>query len=71
MNIKMLNIIGLIMSILNAIFNAEVPGTKGADKQKAAAKIIAKNYPNLDMDKILQIINHIVAILNLLGVLKD
>lgn len=71
MNFKLINIIGMIMAILNAIFNAEVPGAKGADKQKIAAKAIAKTFPKLNMEQIIEIINHLVAILNLLGVLKD
>jgi len=71
MNIKVFEIIGLIMSILNAIFNAEVKGVKGKAKQETAAKQIAKNYPKLTMENILLIINHVVAILNILGILKD
>lgn len=71
MNIKFYEIIGLIMAIMNAVFNAEKPGVAGKEKQKIAANAIQKNFPEMDIQTILEIVNHIVAILNLLKILKD
>ena len=76
MSFKLIENIGVLMSILNTVFNTEEQGGKGSIKQKEAAKRIsaskiAKQYPKLTMENIFLIINHVVAILNILGILKD